>query len=141
MQNDRLARLAHSQDGLVTRSQALGAGMTRSALGHALRPQGPWRRILAGVYATFSGPLAEIHQLRAATLYVPGGMVTGGCACAMHGLRYGPVEDGVVGDVVEVVVDHRRRPRSTAFVRVRRTTRYPSRSGGSTRPSPATCVG
>lgn len=125
MQNDRPARLAHSQDGLITRSQALSAGMTRSALSHALRPQGAWRRILAGVYATFSGPLAEIHQLRAATLYVAGGVVTGAGACAMHGLRYGPIEDGIVGDVVEVVVDHRRRPRSTAFVRVRRTTRVP----------------
>lgn len=67
--NERALRLAAVQDGLITRAQAAAAGMSPAAIAHALRPGGPWRRVLRGVYATFTGPLAPIHQLRAACLY------------------------------------------------------------------------
>lgn len=120
MSDDRATRAANAQDGLLTRPQALAAGMSVSAIRHAIRPGGPWQRVLPGVYATFSGPLARIHRLRAAVLH--GGeqaLVTGAHACRLSGLHYGPEPD----DTVCVLVPAHIRCRSVGFVRVIRTLR------------------
>ncbi len=116
-------RLAAVQDGIITRAQALAAGMTPAALAHAVRSGGPWQRVVRGVFATFTGPLAPIHRMRTAHLYAgEGGLVTGAWACRMIGLSYGPP----TGDVVEVLVARYVRRTGTGFVHIRRTERMPA---------------
>ncbi len=100
--------------------------MSPAAIVHAVRPGGPWQRVLRGVFATFTGPLSPLHRLRAARLYAgDGALVTGAWACWMSGLAYGPP----VGDEVEVLVARDVRLHGTGFVVVRRTVRMPAASG------------
>ncbi|WP_146605285.1 type IV toxin-antitoxin system AbiEi family antitoxin domain-containing protein [Jiangella anatolica] len=114
--------LAHAQDGLITRRQALAAGLTRDAVRHAIRAGGPWQRVLPGIYATFNGPLAPQHRRRAAILHgESGAAISGAWACQMSGLEYGPV----AGDWIDVLVPWESARRSKGFVRVCRTTRPP----------------
>ncbi|WP_053205290.1 endonuclease domain-containing protein [Jiangella muralis] len=126
MPHERARRLARVQDGLITRKQTLAAGMSPAALVHALRPGGPWQRVLRGVFATFTGPLSPLHRLRAARLYAgDDALVTGAWACWMAGLGYGPPP----GDGIEVLVARDVRLHGTGFVVVRRTVRMPAASG------------
>ncbi|MBB5790848.1 type IV toxin-antitoxin system AbiEi family antitoxin domain-containing protein [Jiangella mangrovi] len=123
MSHVRVVQLAKIQDGLITRAQALAAGLTSSAIEHASRPGGPWQRVIRGVYATFTGPLTPLHRLRAACLRVgDGALVTGAWACWMSGLRYGPP----VGDVVDVLVAREVDRSGTGFVRVHQTSPLPA---------------
>ncbi len=122
MSHVRALQLAQVQDGLITRAQALATGLTSSAIEHALRPGGPWQRVVRGVYATFTGPLAPIHRLRAACLRAgDGALITGAWACWMSGLRYGPQP----GEVVDVLVARSVDRAHTGFVRVHQTGRLP----------------
>ena len=96
--------------------------MTSSALRHATWPIGPWQRILPAVYGTFTGPLAQIHRVRAATLYAGhGSMITGPTGCSMFGLRYAPPPD----ETVHVLVPETRQLVHAGFVHIYRTTRLP----------------
>ncbi|RIQ13690.1 hypothetical protein DY240_25460 [Jiangella rhizosphaerae] len=96
--------------------------MTRDAVRHATRAGGPWQRVLPGVYATFSGPLAPQHRRRAAILHGgPGAAISGAWACEMSGLEYGPP----AGAAIDVLVPWESARRSKGFVRVCRTTRPP----------------
>ncbi|TDC54583.1 hypothetical protein E1212_02185 [Jiangella ureilytica] len=114
--------LARAQDGLLTRRQASAAGMTKDAIRHAIRPGGPWQRVLPGIYATFNGPLTPIHRRRAAILHGgPRAAISGAWACDMSGLAYGPPAD----DDIDVLVPWESALRSKGFVRVNRTTRPP----------------
>lgn len=123
MSNERALRLAAVQDGLITRDQATLAGLTPSAIAHAIRPGGPWRRVLRGVYATFTGPLVPLHQLRAACLYAgDSAQVTGAWACWMTGLAYGPPPGGVV----DLLVPREIRRSTVDGVEVHRTSRLPA---------------
>jgi hypothetical protein len=120
MIGNRVLYVAHSQDGLITRKQALAAGMTTDAVRHATRKGGPWQVVLRGIYATFSGPLGDIHLLRAAILHSgPDAAITGPWACWMHGLTYGPPRGEVVGTLVPGSCQRR----SGGFVRVARSNR------------------
>ena len=62
-----LSGLARDQAGVVTRQQALGAGMSDGAIVARIR-YGRWRRVHAGVYATFTGPMTRDAHLWAAVL-------------------------------------------------------------------------
>jgi hypothetical protein len=78
--------------------------------------------VLPGIYATFTGPLADIHRYRAAVLY--GGadaMITGATACHLHGMKYVPDTDDI-----DVLVPHNRQRVEGDFVRLRRTQRMPA---------------
>ncbi|WP_298328823.1 hypothetical protein [Haloactinopolyspora sp.] len=120
---ERASRLARVQDGMITRKQALAAGMTTDAVKHAIRPGGPWTPVLTGVYATFTGHLSDLQRLRAAVLYAGAdAMVTGAWGCWMVGLKYGPT----AGDDVDVLLTHGSGCRSAGFVRVVRTNRAPA---------------
>jgi hypothetical protein len=120
MSTRRATSIAHDQDGLITRQQALAAGMSSGALGRAVR--GRWQIVLPGVYATFTGPLADVHRRRAAVLYGGhGALITGAMACQMCGLTYGPDPDGIV----DVLVGLRRQRPDCDFVRLHRTSRVP----------------
>jgi hypothetical protein len=58
---------AELQDGVLTRSQALTAGVTAKVIAKRLQ-QGRWQRLHPGVYATFNGPPSWNCQLWAAVL-------------------------------------------------------------------------
>ena len=62
-----LRGLAGDQAGVVTRQQALEAGMSHGAIVAKIR-FGRWQRVHAGVYATFTGPVTRDAQLWAAVL-------------------------------------------------------------------------
>jgi Transcriptional regulator, AbiEi antitoxin len=62
-----LRGIASDQAGVVTRRQALDAGMSDSAIVARIK-FGRWQRIHAGVYATFTGPMTSDAQLWAAVL-------------------------------------------------------------------------
>ncbi|WP_166354909.1 type IV toxin-antitoxin system AbiEi family antitoxin domain-containing protein [Phytoactinopolyspora limicola] len=114
---DRIEQLALLQDGIVCRWQLLRAGLSPRAIEHRLRDGGPWRRIVRGVYATFTGPLSDLHKLRAAILYAgPGARIAGAWACWMHGLSYGPARDARI----VVLVPWRSRRSSSGFVQLTR---------------------
>jgi hypothetical protein len=63
-----LSELMRSQAGVVSRQQALGAGVSTSMIVSKVK-HGRWRQIHRGVYATFTGPLTREAQLWAAVLY------------------------------------------------------------------------
>lgn len=87
----RLLEVAADQDRLVTRRQALESGMSGAAVRHALGQQGPWQKIVPGVYATFTGPLQHRHLVRAALLHAgPSAVVSGVDACRAYGVTYLP---------------------------------------------------
>jgi hypothetical protein len=88
--DDDLSRLIGKQDGLVTRHQLLEAGVSDTAIRHAVDTM-RWQRVVRGVYATFSGPLQRRHILRAALLHAgPEAVISGGPACNAYGLHYVP---------------------------------------------------
>jgi hypothetical protein len=70
----RLQSYAELQGGIVTRRQAMNAGMSRHAIGWKLR-SGRWQQVYRGVYATFTGPLDRSARLWAAVLYAGRGAV------------------------------------------------------------------
>lgn len=118
-----IPNIARVQDGLITRPQALAAGISDGAIRHATRAGGPWQRVLTGVYATFSGSLHEVHRLRAAVLSCgPASVVTGDWACWMSGLKYGPERS----DTVWVLVPQHSRRGQVGFVRTVRASRLPA---------------
>jgi very-short-patch-repair endonuclease len=122
MPPERIARIAQEQDDLIIRDQALAAGATPDFIRYAISQAGRWQRVLPGIYATFTGPLADIHKYRAAVLY--GGtnaLITGAAACRMHGMKYVPDTDGI-----DVLVPHDRQRVDVEFVRLRRSHRVPA---------------
>jgi len=54
---------------MVSREQALAAGLSPGALRHRLRPGGPWSVWLPGVYQTETGPPTQAQGETAALLY------------------------------------------------------------------------
>jgi Transcriptional regulator, AbiEi antitoxin len=62
-----IEELLERQDGVLTRSQALEAGLTPAAI-KARLASGRWQRLRTGVYAAFSGPVPRTSELWAAVL-------------------------------------------------------------------------
>lgn len=115
-----LAETLRKQHGVIGRPQTLTCGLTAQALQHRLRDDGPWQRILPGVY--LAGPATPSADQRdmAALLYAGrGSLLTGSAALRRHGLRAPRTAD------IDVLVPASRRPQSIQFVRIRRTTRIP----------------
>jgi len=122
LDRDALDRLLIQQLDVIARSQALAVGITDNALRHRLRPGGPWRVLLPGVYMAASGAPATLQQEMAALLYAgPGSVITGPAALRSHHIRTD------LTDIVDVLVPAARRRRDTQFVRLHRTTRMPER--------------
>jgi very-short-patch-repair endonuclease len=92
-----LGELGRRQAGVVTRQQALACGMTVEQIRTRLRTR-RWRRLFAGVYATFTGEIPHEAVLWAAVLSAGAGAVlshqtaaalvgldgTGTPGCAIH---------------------------------------------------------
>jgi very-short-patch-repair endonuclease len=70
----RLQSYAKLHGGVVTRKQAIKAGMSRHAIEWRLQA-GRWQQAYRGVYATFTGPLDRTARLWAAVLYAGRGAV------------------------------------------------------------------
>src|SRR5450755_3829507 len=106
-----LQELAESQRGVITRRQALGAGLTRSAI--CARVDGRrWQRMYPGVFAAFSGEPSRAALLWAAVLKAgPGAALSHETAAELHGLTRKPAP------LIHVTVPARRRvepaPRSS----------------------------
>jgi len=116
-----LATILRAQEHVISREQALGCGITRSALGRRTRPGGPWQRVLPGIYLAQTG-VPTVPQLEMAALLHggAGSVLTGMAALHGQGLIAAPSRS------FDVLVPVARRPGSTAFVRIHRTTRMPS---------------
>jgi hypothetical protein len=120
---DRLADLLGSQYNVVSRKQAARYGITESQLRHRLRPGGPWKKILPGVYSTETGAVTQDQRQMAALLYAgPEAVVTGAAAVRRHRL------DCAGGNNVEVLVPAKSRVKGHGYVRIQRTTRLPGRT-------------
>ena len=116
-----LDKLLWAQKDVLSRAQALSA-MTEAALRHRLRPGGPWRIVLPGIYLATAGLPTVGQREMAALLYCgPGSTITGAAAVERYGIRVPHSE------VVDVLVPASRRRRSAGFVRVQRTGRMPGR--------------
>jgi len=117
-----LAARLRAQDNVVSREQALACGLSQRALAHRVRPGGPWRRLLCGIYLAQTGAPSVPQQEMAALLHGgPDSVLTG--PAALRGLGLSTAEPGRF----DVLVPAARRPRSAAFVTIRRTTRMPQR--------------
>jgi very-short-patch-repair endonuclease len=82
-------QLLQLQEGVITRAQALSAGMSRHALQARLDSE-RWRRLHSGVYATFSGPLGRAPVLWAAVLGAgPRAILSHESAAELHELLSG----------------------------------------------------
>jgi hypothetical protein len=98
-----LRDLARFQAGVISRQQALAAGVSTSAIVSKVK-YGRWRRIHWGVYATFTGPLTREAQLWAAVLYAgKGAQLSHHTAAELHGLY-----DGHSRQIHVTVPAHRR---------------------------------
>jgi very-short-patch-repair endonuclease len=117
---DALARTLDHQLDVITRSQAVAAGLTRHALQHRLRLGGPWRALMPGVYLAATGTPTVLQQEMAAMLYAGrGGVVTGLAAVRQHHIR------GPAAEFIDVLVPASRKRQDAAFVRLHRTARLP----------------
>jgi hypothetical protein len=117
-----LAARLRAQDNVISREQAFACGLTRRALAYRVRPDGPWRRLLCGIYLAQTGAPSVPQQEMAALLHGGSGSVLTGPA-ALRGLGLSTAEPGHFDVLVPAV----RRPRSASFVTIRRTTRMPQR--------------
>jgi hypothetical protein len=118
--SDVLSALAGKQDGVVSRKQALAAGLSPSALRHRLRPDGPWSASLPGVYRTEAGPLTQAQREIVALLYGGQHSVLTGAAALRHYLLPAPESA-----VIDILIPARSQRQSISYVRVHRTTRMP----------------
>ena len=84
-------RTLRRQHGVISRRQALAAGLTNDMVQHRIRAGGPWQRLLPGVYLTMTGAPTSDQRDTAALLYAgPGaGGGTGLVPCAGRGPEAG----------------------------------------------------
>lgn len=118
---DGLTSLIRKQDGVVSRRQALEAGLSASALRHRLRPGGPWSVSLPGVYRAGTGAPTQAQREIAALLYGGPRSVLTGAAALGHYLSSAP--DCAI---IDILIPAQSQRKSTSYVRVHRTTRMPS---------------
>jgi hypothetical protein len=116
-----LDKLLVTQRGLLTRGQALSAGLDDEAIRRELKEK-RWQRLLPGLYAGFTGGVTLEQRRLAATLYLgQDAQITGLSALVWHGFRHLPDDD-----FLHVLVPHSTRRTSRGFLRVQRTHRMDS---------------
>ena len=119
------------QAGVVSREQAVAAGMTPDAVDHRLRTR-RWRPLHPRVYLAAGHRLDDEVTVRAAVLWAGAGAVLSGVAAAWwHGMV-----DGAPA-TVGVTVSRRRCPRPRPGVRVRRRDLGPRRPRTTAAASPS----
>jgi hypothetical protein len=117
----KLRAFLDAQHRVITRQQALSAGVPSSTVNSWCKTGGKWQKMLPAVYLAATGtPTPEQRQV-AALLY--GGarsVITGSAALRFRKLRApGP-------DAIDVLVPVSAKLQSTGFVRVHRTRRMPA---------------
>lgn len=116
-----LAGFQVGQRGVLSRAQALQCGLTANGLQHRLRRDGPWQRLLPGIYLTVTGqPTWEQQQIAAVLHAGPDGLITGPAALLNYQLLR------KVPRIVDVLVPLDRQCTGRGFVRVHRTLRMPA---------------
>jgi hypothetical protein len=120
---DRAAsEVLRHQGELITRRQALAAGLTKDALRHRLSPDGSWRIVLPGIYMSHKGDLTIGQREIAAILYAGrGSVITGLAALRRLGVRV------PIADTVDVLIPVAKKRLSASFVQIHRTNRMPER--------------
>jgi hypothetical protein len=120
--DDAVCQLLSRQLDVITRRQALAAGVTASSLRHRLGPGNSWQSLMPGVYLAATGTPTIIQQQMAAMLHAGrGSVITGPAALQQHRIR------GPAADLIDVLIPASRRRQNAAFVRLHRTTRMPKR--------------
>lgn len=115
-----IAEVLKRQRDVVTWSQALAAGVNKDTISRRIRPNGPWQRLLPGVYLTVSGTPTLDQRDIAALLYAgAGSALTGKAALRWHGLRAGS------GQTIDVLVAAPKQRQSAGFVSIHPTMRLP----------------
>jgi hypothetical protein len=95
--------------------------MNDRMLQYRIRPGGPWRKLLPGVYLTVTGAVSAEQREMAALLHAgPRSVITGVAAARRHGISV------VTSTTVDVLVPANLGLRSSSFVRVWRTWRMPA---------------
>jgi hypothetical protein len=109
----RLWRMVlHAQCGITDRSQAKQAGFSERQIWYRLR-SGRWRKVHAGVYATFTGPLTREARLWAALRRAgEAAMLSHETAAEVHGLIERPAST-----TIHITVPVRRRPVQNGSIR------------------------
>jgi hypothetical protein len=116
----RLLALIEAQRQVISRAQALRGGMSPHAVAHRLRPGGPWRNLLPGVYQTVTGTPTQAQREIAALLYAgPRSVITGSAALRHHHLQ------APHSDHLDVLVPVQAQRQSISYVRLHRTRRLP----------------
>ena len=119
-----LDRILAKQELVVAQSQVLACGMTRKALRHRIRPDGPWQELLPRIYLAVTGSPTLTQKEIAAVLYAgPEGVMTGFAALRRHGMKV--PEDGPINVLIPARQASQSR-RSLAFVKLRPTVRMPA---------------
>jgi hypothetical protein len=112
-----LRNLDRYQYGIVSRSQALRAGLTVDMIKFRVR-SGRWRQIHPGIYATFTGSPGRTAQLWAAVLSAGhGAMLSHETAAELHRLTDKPT------DLIHVTVPRHRHVAAVRGVSLHRCTR------------------
>lgn len=111
---DPLRDLAALQRGIITRRQALAAGLTDDLI-ESWIARGRWQRVYPGVYATFTGVLARESALWAVVLFAgEGAVLSYETAAELDGLTDRPAA------VMHVTIPSRRRVAPVAGIVVHR---------------------
>jgi hypothetical protein len=119
---ERVDRIVGEQFGVIGRGQALECGLSGSAIDHRVRQDGPWRRLLPGIYATTTGDMTSDQRAMAALLHAGAdGVITGASAVRRHRLRCAGLNE------VDVLVPADVRRQGAGFVRIIHTSRMPER--------------
>jgi Transcriptional regulator, AbiEi antitoxin len=119
-----LTEIAAGQGGVISRSQALDAGLGRDSIRRRLHA-GRWSRLHVGVYVIAAGP-ATLARVWGGLLYAGAGAVASHQTAAwLDGFGHEPA-------LIEVTIPERRRVRPVAGVRIHRSIaiesrRHPSR--------------
>jgi len=113
-------KVLQRQHRVITRKQALACGLTEDMLNRRTRHDGPWQRLLPGVFLAVTGTPTQDQRETAALLYAGrASTISGAAALRRHGLRVQAT------DKVDVLIPAGRRRQNAAFVVLHYTRRVP----------------
>lgn len=119
----QIREILRLQCDLITRAQVFASGLSEAALRQRLRPEGPWKVVLPGIYLSHNGLMAVGQREVAAVLYGgPNSVITGTAALVRHGVERPGTK------IVDVLIPHALKRQSMEFVRVHRTSRMPDKT-------------
>jgi very-short-patch-repair endonuclease len=108
------------QEQVITRAQAIDSGLSPSEIRHRIRPDGPWQKLLPGVYLAVTGtPTQRQKEIAALRRAGSRSALTGIAALRHHGVR---APDSPSCTVLVPAGQHRQ---GCGFVRIWATTRMP----------------